>query len=89
VADVPGRWPHVSAADWAWANGQLRTGRERSARTEFVAWRLGTVLHRLDVTVTSGHARQLAAAEALFVAWRDELAAAEQKRHAAATISNR
>src|SRR5690606_37364698 len=88
AALVPGSWPPVPPGAWAAAVRTLgltsatepETMLNPAERVEYVAWRLGTALAALELAANPRQAARVGAALALYLAWRDELALAEQRR---------
>lgn len=88
VALVPGDWPPIPPEVWVTAvralgltpAAELETALTAADRVEYVAWRLGTALAALELAANAREAARVGAALALYLAWRDELALAEQRR---------
>ena len=90
VASVPGDWPPIPPEVWATAVRTLLSAVTEpegalapAEQVEYVAWRLGTALAAVELAANPREAVRVGAALALYWAWRDELALAEQRRRLA------
>jgi hypothetical protein len=73
-------WPPTTAVWMSVARQDLASVRSPRRRAAYVAWRFGTELSGQSWAATVDNAREVCAAVALFVAWRDDLAQQEARR---------